>query len=126
MAFSTSGNNEKITHGDGLVGLHSSLPQYRAWKHWLTEVFQKRYFPDWITVTSEWPPTTSAAAREFAEWLSSIRDEIKVTKGVPPHPDPWTGFVPPAPPADAERAPFKPFLVSDTHKVVPIKKGDAP
>lgn len=110
MAFSGTWKDDKLikTGADGLVGLNWETQNYRAWRHWLIEEFGKTFFPEWITVTGEWPPTTQAGADAFAEHLSNIRDSkyqkeqsIIGGRAVPRHPKPWSGFVPPAPKPDA-------------------------
>lgn len=104
MAFaSTWKNDAKIKLGtDGLVGVHESTPNYRAWARWLALEFGKRVFPTWLTVIGEWPPTTQEGADGYAVFLSDIRDsryqkESSPIGGsaVPRHPAPWDGRVPP-------------------------------
>lgn len=92
---------------DGWVGVHRSTPNYRAWEHWLRAEFKKQFFPEWITVMGEWPPTMQANADAYAIALSDIRDsrylkEQTVIGGlpVPRHPKPWDGYVPPEPGSD--------------------------
>lgn len=108
MAFSDAKDLGMVRRGeDGLVGLHHSLPQYRAWAYWLAMEFNKLALPGkWLTVNSEWPPQTASGAAGYAAWLSGIRDESKVTLGVPRHPKPWDGHIPHA---DADE--HKPALV---------------
>lgn len=103
MAFSGTWKDDKLIKigSDGCVGLHNSTPNYRAWERWLRAEFHKEFFPEWITVQGEWPPTTQAAADHVAQTISDIRDskyqkEQSVIGGraVPRHPAPWDGVVP--------------------------------
>lgn len=109
MAFAGTWKSDKLikTGSDGWVGLHVSTSNYRAWEYWLRMAFGKEFFPDWITVQGEWPPTTQPGADHVAQVISDIRDskymkEPSVIGGraVPRHPEPWDGRVPPAPVAD--------------------------
>jgi len=93
-----------------LWALHESTDQYRAWKCWLQLQIGVKYFGEWQTVTDEWPPMTQITADKFAQWLSDIRDEVDQEKGcktigkpVPRHPEPWDGYIPPAPAEKQER-----------------------
>lgn len=106
MAFAESWKDDKFIKigADGWVGLHVSTPNYRAWERWLTMEFRRQFFPKWLTVLGEWPPTTQAGADAYAIALSEIRDskylkEQSIIGGpaVPRHPQPWDGRVPPAP-----------------------------
>lgn len=103
MAFSETWKNDKLikTGPDGWVALNHLTPNYRAWKYWLHEEFGKQFFPEWITVLGEWPPTSQAGADAYAIALSDTRDS-KYQKeqsqiggpAVPRHPKPWDGYVP--------------------------------
>src|ERR1044071_3969852 len=73
-------------------------PQWAGWVHWYKNEIGKKFFPDRMTVLSEWPPSTQEGADLTAKWLSDIRDS-KFGKDplpiggapVPRHPRPWTG-----------------------------------
>lgn len=104
MAFAETWKNDELikTGENGWVGLNEITPNYRAWEYWLRAEFGKEYFPKWITVQGEWPPTTQAGADAYAIALSEVRDskyqkEQSIIGGlqVPRHPIPWDGFVPP-------------------------------
>lgn len=96
-------HNEK----DSLWGVRRGSPQWSAWVNWYFSEFRKTYFPEWLTVLFEWPPTTASGADAVAQWLSDIRDS-KYQKDpsniggdpVPRHPAPWNGAksLPPSPP----------------------------
>lgn len=107
MAFAETWKDANLIRrgADGWVGLNAKTPNYRAWRSWLRAEFGKRFFPEWLTVTGEWPPTTQEAASNYAVALSEIRDskyqkEQMLIGGlpVPRSPAPWNGYVPPADP----------------------------
>lgn len=82
----------------GLWALREGTDQYEAWRGWLILEIGKRAFTQWMTVPTQWPPTTQRGADIFAEWLSGIRDShyAKETMPVsqtpvPRHPRPWHG-----------------------------------
>lgn len=76
---------------EGLWAIKVGTPQFDAWHEWLYVEFRKRWFGEWLTLPTQWPPTTQRGADTFAEWLSKIRDEVKSDIPVPRHPTPWHG-----------------------------------
>lgn len=103
------GKGESVRHNEreNLWALKRGCLQYDSWANWYHFEFGKIYFPLWLTVPMEWPPTTSAGAETVAKWLSDIRDSKfgadkspVSTTPVPPHPKPWDGakFLPKSPP----------------------------
>lgn len=89
----------------GLWALHQTTDQYRAWKFWQHEQFGKRFFHEWITVWSEWPPTTQSGADAVAAAISEIRESKYQAEKSPiggdpvqRHPKPWAGYIPKAEP----------------------------
>lgn len=89
------GQHVRENTSEGLWGLDRCTPQFRAWRYWRLKEFDSDTNCKAITATSEWPPTTIATAQAYAKWLSGIRDEVKNPHGVPRHPDPWDGTIPP-------------------------------
>jgi hypothetical protein len=81
--------------------------QWAGWVNWYHYEIGKNSFPKWLTVPTEWPPTTEEAAASVAKWLSDIRDG-KFGKDIFPcsripvraRPSPWSGAksIPPSPP----------------------------
>lgn len=95
-------HNEK----DKLWAVKRGTPQYAGWCNWYYFELGKWYFPEWLTVPFEWPPTTDVACELTAKWLSDIRDakgvDGKVTSDTPVRANPgaWKGdkALPPSPP----------------------------
>lgn len=91
-----------VRQGDaGLWAVRYPSDQWRAWQYWLRVAFEKRFFPDWLTVWSEWPPTTQEAADRVAAAISDLRDSKFGTekspiggRPVPRRPSPWDGHIP--------------------------------
>lgn len=77
----------------GLWAIHISTSQYWTWKVWrMAELGSSATCqPEWLTVQSEWPPVTVAAAMRVAEAVSKIRDEAKISLPVKRRPTPWSG-----------------------------------
>lgn len=101
MAFHGGGTSgELIRHNerDSLWGVKRGTPQYGAWEDWYRSQFRKTFFPEWLTVPMEWPPTTESGAQMVSKWLSDIRDSrygkeaLPIsTIPVPRNPVPWGG-----------------------------------
>ncbi|HEY4356006.1 MAG TPA: hypothetical protein VGN16_09685 [Acidobacteriaceae bacterium] len=83
----------------GLWAVHISTEQYWTWKIWRMAELNSHpaCLPEWLTVQSEWPPVTAAAAMRVAEAVSKIRDEAKVSLPVKRRPAPWDGKRVPVP-----------------------------
>lgn len=89
---------ENVKRGkDGLWAVRFGTDQYAAWKFWLVREFGTTFFPEWLTVRGEWPPTTQNAASAIASAISDIRDELKIIHPVSRNPAPWDGYIPAAP-----------------------------
>lgn len=95
-------HNEK----DKLWGVKRGTPQYAGWCNWYYYGLGKKFFPEWLTVPFEWPPTTETGCEMATKWLSDIRDQRdeagKVINSTPvrSNPAPWRGAkdLPPSPP----------------------------
>ena len=87
-----------------LWALREDSGQFRAWKYWMQLEFGIRFFGKWLTVTTEWPPTSQLGADRYAQFLSDTRDAVDKEKGcktvgrpVPQHPAAWNGHIPEPP-----------------------------
>lgn len=74
-----------------------------AWREWLTVAFRKRFFPQILTISLPWPPSTvtgaELVARNISQWRKEVLDEdgrkaVRVTRGggwrsFPDSPMPW-------------------------------------
>ena len=85
-------NNET----EGLWAVRRGTLQWAAWVNWYYAEFGKLFYPEWLTVLYEWPPSHQLGADRVAVWLSDIRDsnygkEHIGGRPVPRHPEPWDG-----------------------------------
>lgn len=74
----------------------SNFVHWLAWRQWLHEVLEKQNFPQRLTVTLAWPPTTGEGAIGYASWLREIRESVArdkirgaALKAVPDIVPPW-------------------------------------
>lgn len=87
----------RYNESEKLVAVRRGSPQWAGWVNWYFHEFGKQFFPDWLTVPFEWPPTSQDGADIAAKWLSDIRDSRPAKGGpisttpVPSHPRPWNG-----------------------------------
>lgn len=107
--LSTDKNGDTVRHNEAasLWAVKRGSPQWASWVNWYHYEFGKNFFPDWLTVPLEWPPTTDDGAATCAKWLSDIRDS-KYLKDTGPcstvpvraRPGPWSGakHLPKSPP----------------------------
>lgn len=95
--FNDAGTQARVRHNDqdDLWAVHITTPQYWAWKHWLSDQlgYDRLVHSNWLTVWSQWPPTSMAAACRVAQRISDMRDELRDLRPVPRRPEAWDGVV---------------------------------
>lgn len=52
-------------------------PEYDAWVEFFSSNKLKRFFPQTMTVHSEWPPTTREHLALFVDWFAGIRADLE-------------------------------------------------
>jgi hypothetical protein len=67
------------------VSWRDNYVHWMAWATWLFENFDKRFFPEWITVWDEWPPNdpslAALVAKDIGDWREEARKDPKLRGG---------------------------------------------
>lgn len=105
---------------EGLWVVTRPAAQWLAWREWMAREFGKTFFPKALTVWSEWPPTTHAAAAIVAGEIARIREEIDFPQPTNRAPEPWRMWTLPE-----EKAQVARFLAQENPEPIPLHRVNA-